>query len=439
MLQSFRVNRMKDKKYLGLWSVVSIGVGGMVGAGIFAIFGVVGQVSGTATYISYIIAGILALLCAYSYSFLSIKYPSAGGPVEFLIRGFGPGIFSGGLNVLLWIGYIFGISFLARAFGGYAVTFIPTSSTGFWMNIFAAAILVMFTAINFIGAKAVGRSELTIVGIKIAVLILFAAIGAFTIKSSYLTIAQWPSSPNILMGAAIVFLGYVGFGLITNAAEDVENPQRMIPRAMFISVFITIAIYVAVSVVVAGNLPMSKVVAAKDYALAEAAKPFLGTVGFRIIALTALLSTASAINAQIYGGANVSYMIAREGELPEVFERKVWGHGIEGLFITSALAIVCSIFLNLDGIAKVGSASFLLIYATVNLAHIRLRKTTGANLFVLILSVIGCLAAFGTLVYNQIKTSPSTLIILIGVIIFSFFAEWLLRYIYHRELQLRGE
>lgn len=186
-----------------------------------------------------------------------------------------------------------------------------------------------------------------------------------------------------------------------------------------------------------GNLPIPDIIKAKDYALAEAAKPFLALVGFKIMALAALFSTSSAINATLYGGANVSYTIAKDGELPEVFERKVWGKSTEGLFITAGLVILFANFLDLSGVAMLGSASFLLIYAAVNVAHLRLHKETGANPYIIWASIIGCLSAFSILTYYVLNHLPLTLIVLVIVLILSFFGEWIYRKYSGRTLKIR--
>jgi amino acid transporter len=206
-----------------------------------------------------------------------------------------------------------------------------------------------------------------------------------------------------------------------------ENPRVMLPKALYMSVSIVIVIYVVVSLAVIANLAIPAIVAAKDYALARAAQPFLGLAGFRIMALAALFSTSSAINATLYGGANVSYIIAKEGELPHLFDRKVWRHGTEGLVITSALVIISVNVLNLDGIAMLGSASFLIIYALVNFGHLRIYRQTRANPFLILASMLGCIAALAALVYYVIENSLVTLIVLAAVVGFSFAAEWTYR------------
>ncbi|NJD99675.1 amino acid permease [Thermococcus sp. LS1] len=425
-----------SRKSINLWEAVSIGVGGMIGAGIFSILGVAVQISGNAVYLAFIIAGLVALLSTYSYAKLGSRYPSAGGPVEFLIKGFGDNVISGGFNILLWIGYVFALALYARAFAAYAMTFFPNAAP-IYLNVFATGIILLFTAVNFIGSKAVGDSELFIVAIKVGILILFTLAGFFFIKPSLLSPSYWPPVSNVVFTAAVVFLAYEGFGLITNAAEDMEDPKKTLPRALYLSVIIVIAIYVGVSLAVVGNLPITEIVKARDYALAEAAKPFLGMIGFKIIAIAALFSTSSAINATLYGGANVSYMIAKEGELPTVFDRKVWGRSTEGLFITSVLVIIFANFLNLEGISMLGSSAFLLIYAAVNFAHLKIYKETRANPRIIWLSIIGCLASFAVLVYYEIEHSPLTLLVLALVLILSFVTEWMYRKIMSRTLKSR--
>lgn len=429
---------MQAKKPIGLWAAVSIGIGGMIGAGIFSILGVAARVSGNAMYLSFILAGAVALLNTYSYARLGAKYPSAGGPVEFLVRGFGDGMISGGFNIFLWIGYIFVLALYARAFAGYAATFFPVTASNLSLNILATAIIFVFTGINFYGARAVGKSEIFIVSVKVGILVVLSSIGIFFIKPTYLSPSQWPEISNIFFGTAIVFVAYEGFGLITNAAEDMENPQKTLSKSLYYSVLIVIVIYGAIAVIVLGNLPLADIITSEEYALAAAAKPFLGLIGFKIVAIAALFSTSSAINATLYGGANVSYTIAKKGELPEIFERKIWGKSYEGLFITAGLVILLVNLLNLESVAMLGSASFLLIYSVVNIAHLRLYRETGANPLIVLASMMGCLTALGVLVYHQIYLSPLSVIVFASALLFSFTLEAIYRKYSKRRIKTRS-
>ena len=221
-----------------------------------------------------------------------------------------------GLNLFMWAGYIISLALYATAFGGYAATFVTTTPSPLLLKSLAVVVVVLLTVVNALGAKFMGRSETVIVVIKVAILVLFAAVGLWFIRPGYLSPELWPETKSILFGAGVLFIGYEGFGLITNAAADMRNPRTMLPRALYTSVILVIIIYLAVSLTVTGNLSDYEIERAKDYALAEAAKPFLGEFGFRLIAIAALFSTASAINATLFGSANVCYMIARDGELP---------------------------------------------------------------------------------------------------------------------------
>jgi amino acid transporter len=218
-----------------------------------------------------------------------------------------------------------------------------------------------------------------------------------------------------------------------------ENPEKNLPRALYLSVLIVICIYVLVSLSVIGNLSLSDISAAKDYALAAAAKPFLGNAGFQIMALAALFSTSSAINASLYGGANVSYLIAKEGELPELFERKVWKRSTEGLFITSGLVILCTNLVNLAEIGMLASASLLVIYIAVNAAHLRLYEKTGAKRSLIWASLLSSILFFGILIYYEILNSVTTLIVFTLVLIFCFIVEGIYRKYSRRELKTRTD
>ena len=329
-----------QKQALGFFSVVSIGIGGMVGGGIFAVLGLAAELSHGSTPIAFAIAGLIAFVTAYSYSKLSVKFPSQGGTVEFLNQGIGTGIITGGMNILLWISYVVMLALYAYAFGSYGSTFFPEATQEYWKHILISSIVVAFTLVNIINTKLVGRSEEYIVIFKLGILLVFVAIGFWSVNFDNLSPSSWSPPVTLLAGGMIIFLAYEGFELIANTAKDVKNPKKIIPRAFYTSVIFVIILYVLVSIVTVGNLTIDQIAQSKDYALAESAKPFFGHTGFIIIAIAAMLSTSSAINATLYGASRVSYSIAKSGELPEKLEHKIWNKPIEGLIITTAVTIV---------------------------------------------------------------------------------------------------
>ncbi|MCH7228256.1 APC family permease [Haloferula sp. A504] len=396
---------------MGLAAATSIGVGGMIGAGIFSVIGVAARITGSGLPWAFLVGGLIALLSVYSFARLGACYPSAGGPVEFLVRSFGNGVVSGAFNLLLWVGYCFALALYARAFGGYLAGLF--GGAGFWKPLGATAIVIAFTAINVAGARTVGRSELVIVGVKVFILLAFVAIGLCFVEPSRLSLdaageGNWLS---ILQAAVFVFIAYEGFGLITNAGDDMREPRRTLPKALYLSVLITLVIYVLIGLTVIGNLAVPEIVEAKDHALARAAEPFLGRAGYVAITVAALFSIASAINATLYGGANVSYMVAHKGHLPAFFERKVWQESKAGLYVTSGVVIVAANLLPLDEIAAVGSALFLVIYGVVNLGHLRIRRKTGGKAWWIVAAILSCLAACVLLLVKSWHESPLVVVI----------------------------
>jgi amino acid transporter len=412
---------------IGMVAAVSIGIGGMVGAGIFSILGVVAHAAGNAMWLAFAIGGVVALLSTYSYAKLGATFPSAGGATHFLVKSFGDGVLAGGLNLFMWAGYIISLALYATAFGGYAATFVTTAPSALLLKSLAVASVVLLTLVNAFGATFMGRWETVIVAVKVAILVLFAAVGLCFIRPGYLSPELWPETKSVLFGAGVLFIGYEGFGLITNAAADMRDPRKMLPRALYTSVILVIALYLAVSLTVTGNLSDYEIEQAKDYALAEAAKPFLGQFGFRLIAIAALFSTASAINATLFGSANVCYMIARDGELPVGLSRTEWKDATGGLLLTAALVVVVMLIFDLSGIAMMGSAAFLLIYAAVNAGHLRVRAQTGANAIIIWLSLLTCLAMFAILCVYTYQEQPRAIAALILIAAASFAAEWAYR------------
>lgn len=411
---------------LSFLSVTAIGIGGMVGGGIFAVLGLAVKLGRGGTPIAFAIAGMVALITSYSYARMSVTFPSEGGTVEFLVKGFGEGIFTGGLNVLLWISYVIMLALYSYAFGGYAASFFPEASQPILRHVFISLVMILFTVLNSLGSKLVGEAEEFIVGIKLTILVGFIGVGAINVDFARLAPANWTDVPSLLAGGMIIFLGYEGFELMANAAEDVRNADRNLPRAFFSAVGFTVLLYVAISFITVANLPVSKIVSAKDYALAAAAEPVMGQLGFIIIAIAALLSTSSAINATLYSTSRVSYIIAKEGELPKLLEKKIWNRPLEGLFLTAGLGLIVANTLDISSISVMGSAGFLLIFTSVNVANFKLNEKTNSIRWLSGAGAVVCLLAFASLVWHG-ASEFWDILVLIGMIGGSFLIETIYR------------
>ncbi len=423
---------------IGFLEVASIGVGGMVGGGIFAVLGLAVQLAQGGAPVAFTIAGLVALVTSYSYTKLSVALPSQGGTVSFLDKAFGPGIFTGSLNILLWISYIVMLSLYSYAFGSYGSALFPQGSQLLWKHILITGSIIGISVLNVFSAKLIGEAEDWIVTIKLTILLLFVFVGIWGIDGTRLSISHWSSSIEIIAGGMIIFIAYEGFELIANAAQDVRNPKKTLPRAFYSTVVFVIILYILVAVVTVGSLPVDKIIGAKDYALAIAAKPFLGQAGFLLIAIAALLSTSSAINATLYGAARLSYIIAKDGELPSILENKIWNKPIEGLLITSAVTLIVANFFDISSLSTMGSSGFLLIFGMVNIANGKLSKETGSKSWLSFLGAGLCFGALAALIYQTIMTAPSNLWVLFFMVLFSFLIEASFRLFTEREIKLHN-
>lgn len=417
-----------EKRSIGLVGAISIGIGGMVGGGIFAVLGEAVTLAHGATTIAFLFAGIVALFTSYSYAKLSVMYQTKGGTVTFIDKAFGHNFLSGTVNLMLWLSYLVTISLYAVAFSSYAQTFFP-SITASWFQHLLISIAILFPVfINLVSASLVSKSETVIVLIKVVLLVLIIISSVTYVDTERLSPSHWGNSFSIIVAGMVIFVAYEGFELISNAAEDIKNPTSNLPKAYYGSVVLVILLYVLIAVITVGTVPEEQLLLAKDYALAIAAKPALGQIGFTLVAVAALLATFSAINATIYGNARLGFILAKEGELPSVLNKENKNIPISGVLLTALLSLVMANSFNLTEIAIIGSASFLLIFFIVNIAAYKLRRVIKANkIIVLIASFVSFMALITLLVHTYIS-NPSA----IGIFLFFIFISVLFEFFYGR-------
>jgi amino acid transporter len=426
---------MPKNNKLSLIEVISMAVGTMIGASIFSIFGLGAKIAGDNLPEAFILSGLYALVVAYSYAILGSKIISNAGPIAFILKGLGDSILTGALSILMWLTYVVSISLFVKGFAGYLLPFIHIHSSEFTVGITEVCVIAFFTALNFFGSKAVGKAEFYIVLTKLSILFVFIIGGFTTFNSEMVKFDTVITQSSSLLNASIIFfLSYMGFGLITNASENIVNPKRNIPYAIFISIFTVMIFYVLISLVTIGNLSIPDIVKAKENALAIAAKPFLGQFGFVLITIGALFSISSALNATIFGGANIAYSLAKDGELPEFFERKTWFKSTEGLFITAGLGLLFALFFDLGAIASITSTVFTVIYIFVLIAHLKLQKTYGGNRILITINLILLLAVFVALMKYQWNTQIKAFYASIITFVSAFLVEYIFRRYKNRKM-----
>lgn len=421
----------KDSGQISLLEAISIGIGGMVGGGIFAVLGLAVSLAKGGTPVAFLVAGILAMLTCYSYVKLSTAYPDNGGTVKFVNQGFGKTVFSGAVNNLLWLSYIIMLSLYASAFGSYAPNLFKIFPQGRMnFHIYASAIIIFATAINYYSIKIVGKVESYAVVIKLIILVAFVGLGAYALignpNISQLSIQNWENPIKLFAGGMVIFVAYEGFELIANAAPNIKNPKKNVPRAYYTAVGFVIILYILIAIITVGTLPFKEISTAKDYVLAEAAKPMLGQTGFVIITITALISTFSAINASLLGGSRVNYEIAEDEELPKNFLHQFWGKPI-GLMITAVATLILTNILKIESISTAGSIAFILIFGVVNFVAFKLSKDIKGNKKVPLIGFIMCCIAVVALIIEQYSDNKIGIFTAGGIIVFCVIAEYFYR------------
>jgi amino acid transporter len=404
--------------YLTVRQAAFIGVGAMVGAGIFALLGAAGEVAGAAVWLSFVLAGAIAMLQGYSFAKLGARYPSAGGLIEYVAKGFGDGHVTG---VTAWLTYSANAivtAMVAVSFGTYASAMFADESAA-WAKLFAALIIVVMTAVNIVGSRLVANAQTVIVYVVVGILVVFAVVTLVNMDPSLLAPSGYPSVRDIVSSVALTFFAFLGFGIITFTAKDLANPSRQLPRAMFLALGIATVIYVAIALGVFGTLAVDEVIASGGTALAVAAEPSLGQAGYWLMAVTALFATAGATNAGLYPAAGLSERLVETGQFPGLMARQVGGRASAGLLIEAAACLVLAVLFKLDAIASIGSAVALLIFTFITAAHFRVREETGASAAVLTVAIASAGVVLLTFVFTTLIHEPASMATLLAILVLS--------------------
>ena len=407
------MNSNTETEKLGLKELVAIGVGGMVGGGIFSVLGLSVGMAGHAAPLAFAIGGCIALLTGYSYSKLGLAFRSDGGSFTYMEKSFKNQNIAAIGGWMLLVGYIGTMALYAYTFGVYgsAMANLPLVQTEAVHHFLESFILLLFLGINLYGIRAAGQTEVLIVLTKVLILALFTGVGIFFVRPANMFPVFDKSATGILMGAALIFVAYEGFELIPNTVNEMKNPNRDLPRSILISILVTATIYILVAIVAVGNLTPEEIFKAKEYALAEAARPFLGQAGFTLIGLGALLSTASAINATLFGTARLAMVMAQERNLPRIFSFRERTKNIPwaSLVILTAITLVFVNITDLSLISSFASSTFLLIFIFINFSAFRLSRQIQSRPVWPLLGMVFSLLSWITLIAYLATKNPQGL------------------------------
>ncbi|HUU78579.1 MAG TPA: amino acid permease [candidate division Zixibacteria bacterium] len=422
------VSERELSKELGFKEALSIGLGGTIGGGVFSVLGIAAGFAGPAVILSFGIGGVLAILIGYSYSKLALRYQSAGGSYTYCREAFGKH-FGGAFGWLLWTGYLASCALYAYTFGSFFTHMILGEEASpltvkIVSAVLASTLIILSTVINLVGVKETGKSQNIIVLIKVIILVGFVAItipaaikGAsenltpffgFT-DETYSVKRDWLSGLAMaIVGTSILYVAFEGMELIPNASEEIQNPEKNIPRSIYGTVIIAVVLYLLVAFTALGGTDYRIFVEdpeAAEYALAIAARPVLKEAGFIIITLGALFSTASAFNASLYGSSRMTYVMAREGIFPKFFQTVSKKNRVPfiSILIISTITLIFTVVLDLGQIARLASSIFLLLFAIISLSSLVLRKEIKANFIFPLIGFIMAFSLLGIFIWNLIK------------------------------------
>jgi amino acid transporter len=412
---------------MSVWGVSALGVGSMVGAGIFTLLGEAALLTGRNVYLSFAIGGTIALLSGYSYARLAARFPGPGGIMDYFDRAFPWRVLSGGLSILFLVSLMIALTMMAKTFGSYAGRLaLGDHSSPLVVDIFSSAVLIAVVVTNMAGSGLVGQVEELLVAVKLAILAALMLVGLWALDP--VKMAGEPAVPTstLLASVGLTFFAYAGYGTMANASGFVANPQKTVPRAIFIAISVVAALYIGLAIIVLGHLSADHLHRYKHTAVAQAAHMVFGQPGFIVVSVAALLATTSALNASLFAGLEISKAMASRGELPAVFGKAAWRDGTRGLVWAAALVLVMVNLLDLTAICHLAGAAALILYLAVFVAHWNLHADAGGSRLLIVLGAGLMLAVLAAQVSHLWKTQPSVIAVTLTAVLGSLGLEWLI-------------
>ncbi|SEO08741.1 L-asparagine transporter [Halorientalis persicus] len=418
---------------LGLPEVVAMGIGGMVSGGIYAVLGVAMSQAGNAVPISYLVAGLITLVTAYSYLQLTLHFGERGGVFSFVEHVTDSPSVAAYVGWVLVVGYVGVMAMYAFAFGAYTLTaaraIAGVALPQLLRPVISVLIVAAFVGLNLQGVEETGLFEDIAVYIKIVILLSLATLGIVFYDGNPVAIDFFDAGiVSPITGFAIIFVSYEGFQLLVYDYEEIEDVERVLPLGMYVSICIAILIYVSVSFMATLHLTPEQLVAHEEVALAEAVAgiPVLGAAGFVLVVLSAMKSTSSGINATLFGTSRLVHEIATEGALPRLFSfRNREGIPVYSLVIMGGLTAAFAALGSLKQITEFGSVAFLASFAITNYTNLRLADETGSNRVFPALGLLGTTVAIPIVLYHLYRTDVEILLWIVGIFVALFLLEFL--------------
>jgi amino acid transporter len=421
-------------KALGFKELLAIGIGGMIGGGIFTILGISVSIAGFLAPFAIALGGIIAFFAGYAYVKLGIYYKDEGATYAFFKRTFSNSHFAAA--IIGWytvFGYISTIALYAYTFSSYSISLFSFGENEIIRKIIAIFIVWIFAAINLWSVKGMGEVEDVIVYLKLFILFIISLILFYFSKYDFHSFIHvlnndFQQTPflNILMVSSVTFVAYEGFQLIINGVKDMENPDKNIPRAIYSAIFIVSLVYFIISLASVISIDKYDLIKNKEAALAIGMKSIVGEWGGILVIFSAILATTSAINSTLFGSSRQLARIADDGYMPKILSYR---KGTIPNFAIITMAFVASSLIiigNLRLILEFGSITFLLVSFLMSYANFTIRDKTNSSLIVTLISMIGLLIGGIFIFYYEYKINRIELVfvfslyVIIGILAFIY-------------------
>lgn len=417
------------KGSLTLAGTVAMGTGVMIGAGIFALTGQIAELAGSWFPLAFLLAAIISGFSAYTYIKMSNKYPSAGGIAMILKKAYGETTVTGATALLMAFSMIINESLVARTFGTYTLQLFDIGQDSIFVPILAVGLIIAAFIVNIAGNKVIGSvSKITAV-IKIGGILIFALVALWASGFNFqaadsVSAADDGLGTGFLAAVALAILAYKGFTTITNSGGEVVDPQKNVGRAIIISLAICLVVYMLVAFAVGSTLTIDQIVTARDYSLAEAARPAVGQFGLWFTVGIAIIATASGVLASIFA---VSRMLAMLTDMKLIPHRHFGMPGSiqkHALVYTVVAAGLLAAFFDLSRIATLGAIFYLIMDVIIHWGVFRhLREDIGARGWVFLVAIVLDIAVLGAFLIMKAQSDPMIIAFAIGGISLVFGLE----------------
>lgn len=403
---------------LTLPGAVSMGTGVMIGAGIFALTGQVAELAGSWFPLAYLVAALVVAFSAYSYVKLSNAWPSAGGIAMYLEKAYGRTAITAFLALLMYFSMVINESLVARTFGAYTLQLFDGEKGGWLVPALGVGLLLFAFLVNISGNRLIDFFSSFLAFVKIGGIVVFAVAGLWTAGLSF------PASPEgqaassatgFIAAVALAILAYKGFTTITNSGSELVDPHRNVGRAIVISISLCVVIYFLVAMAVRTSLTLPQILTARDYSLAEAARPAFGRFGLTFTVILAIVATVSGLIASVFAVSRMLAMLTNMKLVPHSHFGMPGTIQKHTLVYTVVLAMLLTVFFDLSRIASLGAIFYIVMDIAVHWGIFRhLRTEIDAKASILITAIVLDVIVLGTFIV--IKASSDLFVIVASIV-----------------------